>query len=370
MRQSTIRCKNIGCLCGKAVLIYSDVEFYGGGERYLLDVAHMLDREYVIVLAECGSAFSPGGVASSGQYIKWNVGDYKGRALPHMVVALRLAWAAFRAKPCVIVGNACVALALAGILSRRPVIAVCHMETTESVRKRWLKRVMYKTFARTGVVYERLGLAVRMEYQVSPARVFVAPAPGRSAGDPAKVERQSANVVVACVARLDVEQKCQDILLQAWGSVEARCAGARLELVGAGADRVLLESLVQRLHLQHVKFRGFVQDVDAVWRGVDIAVLASAREGVPYSLIEAAERGIPCVATDVGGVADVVLDGVNGLVVRPGDSRELADAIVRLISDDRERSQMGSAGIGVVLSQRAWDKVSRVWLAEVRGFAR
>jgi len=77
--------------------------------------------------------------------------------------------------------------------------------------------------------------------------------------------------------------------------------------------------------------------------GSDVFVLASRQEGLPVTLMEATSVGMPIVATAVGGVPQVVTDGVDGLIVPPGDPVALADALERVVSDPGLRARLGSA---------------------------
>src|SRR5207344_1895044 len=93
-----------------------------------------------------------------------------------------------------------------------------------------------------------------------------------------------------------------------------------------------------------VRFLGRRNDVERLYRGMDIYVLASYREGFPRSAMEAAAMRLPIVATDVRGCREVVDAGVTGVLVPARDSRALADAIGALAVDPERRVRMGAAG--------------------------
>jgi len=88
----------------------------------------------------------------------------------------------------------------------------------------------------------------------------------------------------------------------------------------------------------------YAADKVACLAGTDLFVLPSYHEGMPVSLIEAMAAGIPVVATHVGGIPDLIVDGENGLLVPPGQPGALAAALARLIEDAGERTRMGLAG--------------------------
>jgi glycosyltransferase involved in cell wall biosynthesis len=93
-----------------------------------------------------------------------------------------------------------------------------------------------------------------------------------------------------------------------------------------------------------LRFLGNRDDIVRLYRGMDVYVLASHREGFPRSAMEAAAMGIPIVATDVRGCRQVVEHGVTGLLVPPRDPVALADAIAALALDASKRRRMGAAG--------------------------
>jgi glycosyltransferase involved in cell wall biosynthesis len=125
----------------------------------------------------------------------------------------------------------------------------------------------------------------------------------------------------------------------------AHVPDVHLALVGDGDQRPQLEAKVRTLGIgDRVHFTGWWDDVPAAMSDLDVVALTSRNEGTPVSLIEALACGRPVVATDVGGVRFVVEDGVNGLVVPPGDSRRVAEAIATLAADRSLRSRLEGAG--------------------------
>jgi glycosyltransferase involved in cell wall biosynthesis len=108
----------------------------------------------------------------------------------------------------------------------------------------------------------------------------------------------------------------------------------RIAIAGEGPDRRRIEQLVQEHGLQdRFKLLGARSDVAALMRQADLLANSSQHEGLPITLIEAAMSGLPIVATNVGGNAEVVLDGRTGFVVPPARPDLLADGIIKLLSD-------------------------------------
>ena len=95
---------------------------------------------------------------------------------------------------------------------------------------------------------------------------------------------------------------------------------------------------------EHVVFTGWRSDVARVLHGLDVFVLPSHNEGLPRAVLEAMAASLPVVATRVGGTADLVMDGVTGLLVPPGAPLALATAIGRLLEDRALAGSMGEAG--------------------------
>jgi glycosyltransferase involved in cell wall biosynthesis len=149
------------------------------------------------------------------------------------------------------------------------------------------------------------------------------------------------DVVFAFAGRLTA-QKALPSLLEAL----ARVRVGRLLLLGEGPELPGLEARVATLGLgTRVRFLG-AGDRDAVLRlfaGADVAILPSAWENAPHTVVEALAVGTPVIATAVGGVPEVVRDGVNGLLVPPGDADALAEALSRIGEDAAVRAALAEA---------------------------
>jgi glycosyltransferase involved in cell wall biosynthesis len=144
------------------------------------------------------------------------------------------------------------------------------------------------------------------------------------------------------------EIKRADDLLAAFARMRARGIDAYLALIGDGPLRDPLERTANRLGLaDRARFVGFRESVAGFYAAADALALTSANEGTPVTVIEALAAGRPVVATDVGGVRDVVRDGHSGFLVPAQDIDAIADRLERLSRDADLRTQMGQAG-------RAW----------------
>lgn len=138
-------------------------------------------------------------------------------------------------------------------------------------------------------------------------------------------------------------------LIDAAAHVLAQLPRARFILVGDGIERSNLERQVAQLGVaDRVTFLGHRTDVGRLLPEFDIFVLPSLSEGMPNAVLEAMAAGVPVVATDVGGVPEVVEQERTGLLVPPGNAGALAAALVRLAEDANLRSRMSACARGVV----------------------
>jgi glycosyltransferase involved in cell wall biosynthesis len=119
---------------------------------------------------------------------------------------------------------------------------------------------------------------------------------------------------------------------------------AELVIVGDGPDRERVEDERNRRLPERVRLLGERDDVPGLLSDADVFVLASRSEGLPLSVVEAMAAGLPVVASDVGGLRELVRDGETGVLVPPGDPAALADALRPLLADRELRRRLGSAG--------------------------
>ena len=154
--------------------------------------------------------------------------------------------------------------------------------------------------------------------------------------------------IVGVVARLEPE-KGHPTLLEAWPGVLRAVPDAYLLIVGEGSRRDALEAQARELRIAHrVVFTGRRDDVPAVTAALDVAVLPSYREAQGLTILEAMALSRPVVASNVGGIPEMVEDGVTGLLVPPHDAAALTAAIVRLLTDHPYADMLGRAGHDLV----------------------
>ncbi len=173
---------------------------------------------------------------------------------------------------------------------------------------------------------------------------------------------------VLFVGRL-VERKGVAHLIEAIARLAPK--GPRLEIVGDGPERPGLEALAQRLGVaSRVVFRGKIppDELQASYARAAVCVLPSVldargdTEGLGVVLLEAMNHGTPVIASRVGGIPDIVEDGVSGLLVPPGDADALAAAVRRVRDDPALARRLGEAGRRRLREQFSWQAIVQRWL--------
>lgn len=147
-----------------------------------------------------------------------------------------------------------------------------------------------------------------------------------------------------------------EVLVDAFAALAPRVADARLVLVGSGsgqaldAEAALRQQTAERGVVARVTFAGRVENVPDWLRASDAFAFPSFFEAMPLALLEAASCGLPCVASKVGGVPDVIEDGVSGWLVSPGDRAGLASAIEAALGRTGIAAARGAAARATILA--------------------
>ena len=169
--------------------------------------------------------------------------------------------------------------------------------------------------------------------------------------------RRDGSVVVGTVGRL-APQKGIDLLLEAAFLVTSRRPEVRFRIAGDGPSAAELHARAEELGIDdRARFDGLVDGPWGVLRELDVFVLPSRWEGMPFTLLEAMSGGLPVVSFDVGGVRDLIIDERHGVVVAPGDVTGFAEAIVRYVDDPDQRRRTGRAARERVLQHFTFDRM-------------
>lgn len=177
----------------------------------------------------------------------------------------------------------------------------------------------------------------------------------------------SATRLVGFVGRLNWAKDLQ-VLVAAFAQVHARHKDTALVLVGEGEERAAVEAAVARAGIgDRVVTLGDRSDVPDLLPAFSMFAMSSISEGYSIALLEACACALPIAATRVGGNAEIVVDGINGLVVPPSDPGALATAIEQLLADPERASAMGRAGRSWLLSNATFEVMASRYEAVYAG---
>lgn len=191
------------------------------------------------------------------------------------------------------------------------------------------------------------------QYKISPDRINVIRM-GVTSSNPLTIYQKSllrhelgldpVSFLIGCVGRLSLE-KGQRYLFEAVPNILINCPNIQFVFIGDGPEKQNLESLVERKCLGHsVKFLGWRDDVDDIIDMMDLMVIPSINEGFGIVALEALSHRKPVIASQLGGLPEIIQSEKTGLLVQPGNSFALSDAIIRLLRDSDLRVQLGENG--------------------------
>lgn len=150
------------------------------------------------------------------------------------------------------------------------------------------------------------------------------------------------DILIGTIAELH-PNKGLDVLIEALTLLKTKSYQLKAYLIGSGELREELETLIAERGLgEHVVLAGHIENASRLLPAFDIFVLPSRKEGLPYVLIEALHAGVPIIATNVGGIPEIVTHEETGLLVATGDSAALARAIDRLAIEPELRARLGA----------------------------
>ena len=171
------------------------------------------------------------------------------------------------------------------------------------------------------------------------------------------------DIILISVGRL-VEIKGYDILIKAFSLLNSGQRPVRLLIVGDGPERGKYETMISKMGIEErVMLLGQRNDVPELLKSSDCFVLSSRSEGLSCSIIEAMAAGLPIVATDVGGNAELIKDGISGYLVPPDDPVSLANGLRELISNDNKRRQFGKGGFEIACSNFSIDSMMKQYVS-------
>lgn len=240
---------------------------------------------------------------------------------------------------------ACVYAAPWPVLRRRPWLHTLH--TLPKIENRRLPRRLL-TKALTALGYMRpVAISgshrqmVAQYYRLDPETVPVVYNPVDVSLFSAELKRKDGTLRFITAGRLSPE-KNQTMMLRAFAEFLAKGRDARLVVLGRGELEDQLRALVRELGIEkQVVFAGFVENVQDYLADAYVFLLSSDYEALPLAVLEAMAAGLPVIATDVGGLRDIVTD--NGILIPAGDQKAMVLAMKRLYEDPLLCRQMGQA---------------------------
>lgn len=146
-----------------------------------------------------------------------------------------------------------------------------------------------------------------------------------------------------------------ETLVDAWGLLP-KDDGARLVILGTGSLEGSLKSRASGD--ERIVFPGWKENAADYVKAADIFVLPSFGEGLPNSLLEAMSCGLACVSTRIGGVTELIRNGENGVLVKPGEPESLAGELKMLMNDPAARERLGKAARSFVENNMSMEKVA------------
>lgn len=158
---------------------------------------------------------------------------------------------------------------------------------------------------------------------------------------------------LACVGRIDFEDKGQDLLIDALAQDQWKPRDFTLDIYGSGPDDIALCERIERYGLtDKVRLAGFEHDIRKIWADHHVLVMPSRSEGTPISLIEAQICARPAVVTDVDGNGDWIEEGQTGLLAKEASVEAISDAVERMWSRRDQLRAIGEAARQACLANR------------------
>ena len=177
--------------------------------------------------------------------------------------------------------------------------------------------------------------------------------------------KESCDFLIGVIGRLSPEKDVSGFV-QAAGLLAGKFNRVKFLVVGDGPERKTLEEMAVSQGLkERINFTGFVNDMDGIYRSLDLLVISSTTEGIPLVVLEAMKHGIPVVSTRVGGIPEVIEDGVDGMLVESRDPQALSEAIEILLLDNNryhEISRKARNKIVTHFNQSIWiEKIEKIY---------
>lgn len=330
----------------------------GGAKTHIMTLAAQLSRDGTLRLV----SFREGAFAREAEAAGIDTVVLPGANLPS--VFFRLKNEVRRFSPDILHCHGAKANMMGALLKRclrLPVVSTVHSDYRLDYMHSMMKQAVFGTVNLLSLRYVDYRVTVAKELNrtlvkrgFDPEKIFTmhngidfsAPRPAVSRAAYFKgmgLEVEDGDAVAVTAARL-TRVKDIPMLLRAFKRALESAPGLKLVVAGDGEEKAALVSLSRELGLEgRVVFPGWIKNMDEFFGAADINTLSSVSEAFPYSLLEGARGGCATVATDVGGVSEIILDGVTGLAAAAGDENTFAAHLARLGSDPALRQKLSGA---------------------------
>jgi len=214
-----------------------------------------------------------------------------------------------------------------------------------ALRNHWLTHRAYQRAAIVVAVAPQVGDVIRqLAPEIDPQVVYSSSSGFEVDETVSKSIRDiyGRNLLVGHIGALDNAQKGQEFIIDVARQLEQSNPDIHFLLVGSGRDEKMLKKAAA--DLRNLTFVGFVENVGDYLAALDVFILPSRKEGIGSILLDAMEQGLPIVASNVGGVSEIVHDDENGILIEPARPDQLRAAILRLCTEPNLRFEMGQRG--------------------------
>lgn len=175
-------------------------------------------------------------------------------------------------------------------------------------------------------------------------------------------EKKKGNFIIGNIGRLS-EQKGMEYFIEAASIIHKKNKNVKFFIVGTGEDLKKLENMADKLLPKDVlKFLGYRSDIQNIISQLDLIVLSSLWEGLPLTPIEAFSVGKTIVATAVDGTTEIVNNNINGILVHERNSKELAEAIIKLIENNKLRKKLENLALNTYNKEFSYDKLKEKYI--------
>ena len=335
----------------RLLLVVDSLEM-GGAERQVVDLAVALQRRGYVVTVACSVA---GELSETLERAGIPVRPLLGRLAKRRLsigYARRLRRLLKRERYDLVHAHiyaSVAAAAIAALGTGVPLVITEHTEASwQTWRARWVSRWVYRRVERIIAVSTPIRRRLIERDAVHPDLITIIPNAVVPASEPQATNPLPAELrerpLVGVVARLQPEKGVASFL-NAAARVAQQFPEAHFVIAGDGLLRQELATLAEDLDLgSRVHFLGFRADASALMRSLNVLVIPSLTEGSPLVTLEAMAAGLPVVASAVGGIPDQVRHDKEGLLVPPGDTEALGDALLALLRDPDRARRLGEAG--------------------------